>query len=230
MLGNAAPTPYDLRFSLFGIPSRVHPLFWVVSVLGGWYPEELSLTALWVACLFFSILIHELGHALTARRFGMPPEIVLYAFGGYASFVPTWSYTMGRAILILLAGPGAGFVLYGVVFGVHLTLQRLDVAFTRPDVPFTHPAKYFFIQMEYINLWWGLVNLLPVYPLDGGQITRELFTHWQGHRGRENSLKLSVLTAIGFAVFFYTRDFRFAAILFAVLAVESYQAMQQERF
>ena len=86
--------------------------------------------------------------------------------------------------------------------------------------------------MEYINLWWGLVNLLPVYPLDGGQISRHLFTHWQDHRGLNNSLKLSFATALGVALYFYSRDqrFSFAVILFALLAVESFQALQQERF
>src|SRR5205814_369500 len=125
----------------------------------------LNLTVIWVVCVFFSILIHELGHALTAQAFGWPPHIVLYSFGGYASFTPTWGHTTGRSILVLFAGPGAGFLFYAVIRGVEqlLILKHVELG----------PDGYIALRyLEFINLWWGLVNLLPVYPLDGGQITR----------------------------------------------------------
>src|SRR5579859_6601187 len=109
MLGNVAPTPFDLNFSLFGIPVRVHPLFWVVMAVLGWSAREPKLIFLFVVCAFVSVLIHELGHALTAKFFGSQPHIVLYAFGGYAAHQPIWGKSTGRTILILIAGPGAGF-------------------------------------------------------------------------------------------------------------------------
>ena len=61
-------TPYDLRFNLFGIPVRVHPLFWLVAaILGaGSDPDPIELL-LWIGTVFVSILIHEMGHALAAR-------------------------------------------------------------------------------------------------------------------------------------------------------------------
>ena len=221
MLGNAQPTPYDLRFSLFGIPVRVHPLFWLISAVMGWR-EDLNLTLIWIGCVFFSVLVHELGHAIAARAFGWPPQIVLYAMGGYASFLPTYGYTMGRAVVTLLAGPGAGFVLYGLLAaGLELMIRSGE----RPS----DLMIYVFLQLKFINLWWGLVNLLPVYPLDGGQISRELFSHWQGRRGLTSSLQLSLVAAVGIALYAFTRHEQYIAILFALLAVESYQALQQDR-
>lgn len=222
MLGNAQPTPYDLRFSLFGIPVRVHPLFWVISAVMGWR-EDLNLTLIWIGCVFVSVLVHELGHALAARAFGWPPQIVLYAMGGYASFLPTYGYTMGRAIVTLLAGPGAGFVLFAVVYA---TIRLLF--FSRVEL--SDYTVQMFDDLVFINLVWGFVNLLPVYPLDGGQISRELFSQWQGQRGLTNSLKLSLVTAAGIAAYAFSVQQTYVAVMFALLAVESYQALQQDRF
>src|SRR5260370_39885036 len=127
MFGTVAPTPYDLRFSLFGIPVRVHPFFWLVSLIMGWPLHEPKLILIWVACVFVSILVHELGHALTAKYFGWPPHIGLYSFGGYASYQPTWGHSTARTILVLIAGPGAGFVLFGLVVGLHILLAVQSV-------------------------------------------------------------------------------------------------------
>jgi len=57
MLGHVAPTPYDLRFSLFGIPIRVHPFFWIMTALMGWDGDEIQLTFIWIGCVFLSILV-----------------------------------------------------------------------------------------------------------------------------------------------------------------------------
>src|SRR5258708_21488286 len=115
MFGTVAPTPYDVRFSLFGIPVRVHPFFWIASLLMGRGLHDRKLMLIWMACIFVSILVHELGHALTAQYFGWPPHIVLHAFGGYASYQPTWGHSTSRSILVSFAGPWAGFLLYAVV-------------------------------------------------------------------------------------------------------------------
>ena len=83
LLSDPGTTQYDLRFSVLGIPVRVHPTFWFIGLLLGSATPQLSLVAIWIGCLFLSILVHELGHALAARSFGWPPDIVLHGFGGY---------------------------------------------------------------------------------------------------------------------------------------------------
>jgi stage IV sporulation protein FB len=223
MLGNVEPTPFDLRFSLFGIPVRVHPLFWIVSAALGWHGKHLNLTLIWVVCVFFSILIHELGHALTAQAFGWPPHIVLYSFGGYASYTPTWGHTAGRSILVSFAGPGAGFLFYGVILAVEQLLIRQHVELSREGFI---ALRY----LEFINLWWGLVNLLPVYPLDGGQISRAFFTHWRPSDGYDISLKLSLVIAAGVAFYLFRDGQMFNALLFGSLAFENLQSLQRGRF
>src|SRR5512146_1456782 len=76
------PTRYDLRFSLLGFPVRVHPLFWLIAVLLGSASADLVQILIWVLVVFVSILIHELGHALAFRRYGLSSQIVLHFAGG----------------------------------------------------------------------------------------------------------------------------------------------------
>ena len=103
----------DLHLRLFGIPVRVHPLFWVVTVIMGLRGGDEKGTPpaqllIWVAIVFVSILVHELGHAFLQRRFGGRPWITLHGFGGLASCDDDDSSPRSQ-ILIALAGPVAGF-------------------------------------------------------------------------------------------------------------------------
>jgi Zn-dependent protease len=83
----------------------------------------------------------------------------------------------------------------------------------------------------FINLFWGLINLLPVYPLDGGRISRELFVTGNPGRGIEWSLQLSIAAAIAvaiYAIFRFDKPF-FMVLLFGFLAFSSYQALAAYR-
>ncbi len=233
MLGPVQPTPYDWRFYIFGIFTRVHPLFWAVSLYMGWPSRdngwvqaigtnELMIALMWTICVFVSILVHELGHALTARYFGWQPEIVLYHFGGLAMYTPTWGHTTKRSILISLNGPNAGFLLYGVVAGIHSLIPD-RVLIDKPAV------ELLFIYLEHINLWWGLINLLPVYPLDGGQVCREVLIYFKPRSGHELAMKIGILTGGGMAFYGFSTGSRFLGILFAVLAFNCFQMLQRHQ-
>ena len=118
LLGEPSRTQYDLNFALFGIPVRVHPLFWLVACCSA-MPNggDGSAILTWIAAVFFSILIHELGHAMVIRIRRIYPWIMLYSMGGLASCDPastrrwTMRTTHWRQILICAAGPVAGFLL-----------------------------------------------------------------------------------------------------------------------
>lgn len=108
MLGLAAPTPYDLRFRLLGIPVRVHPLFWLIMAVLSGGENHLPEVLIFIGCAFLSILVHEYGHGLVSRFYGHPPaEIVLFWMGGYCAC------DLGRQrpwhrLAVLVAGPGPG--------------------------------------------------------------------------------------------------------------------------
>ena len=105
---SAPATRYDLRFSALGVPVRVHPLFWLASIVFGIQLPP-RLVVIWVGVVFVSILIHELGHAMTIRAFGWYPLILLYTFGGLAIYQPTHRDPR-KELLISLAGPAAGLL------------------------------------------------------------------------------------------------------------------------
>lgn len=216
------PTPFDLQFSLGRIPVRVHPGFWIVGALGGWHPEDLRITFLWMMCLFVSILIHELGHALISEAFGWPSEILLYHFGGLAFSQRYHNNTPWRSIAVSIAGPAAGFAFYGLI--------RLVVALSRGavwlDVDYVQEVIF---QLIYINLGWGLVNLAPVLPLDGGQICRS-FLEWTRLRDYEvRALQISLIVGGLMAWYFLSHQSRFAGMLFLFLTMQSFMTLQQTR-
>ena len=231
-------TAFDLRWRMFGIDVRVHPMFWLLSAFLGWNlmdPDRgggFKLLLLWIACVFVSILVHELGHVLMGRVFGTRGHIVLYSFGGLAvgsSALPNrW-----QRIAVFFAGPAAGFVLYGLL---RVALLFVDV---RQLSLFGVMSFVFLLE---INLYWGLLNLLPIWPLDGGQISRDLFGWLMPGRGVSVALGISLLCAGVLAANSLAAHYGrplipllpagglYSALLFGMLALGSYQAMQQNQF
>src|SRR5690606_23512067 len=135
MFGEPPRSRFDLEFRVGSIPVRIHPLFWLAGILLGLSSRGTGQeVVLWIAAMFVSILVHELGHALVARAYGWPPHIVMHGLGCLAIYTPTHQNRVPRA-LIAFSGPGAGFVLGGamlaaIVFtghsvGVPLTDIRL---------------------------------------------------------------------------------------------------------
>ena len=234
------PTRFDITFSIFGIPTRIHPGFWILGLLLRFQVGDMRLTTIWIGCLFGSILVHELGHALVAQKYGWAPRIVLYHFGGLAPFQPSWGYTRKRSILLLLAGPGAGFLLYGIVLAVEHRLiaalldgqewatRLLASPLNAPGEPRFIPGTVFAIaQLKWINLYWGLMNLLPVYPLDGGQVCSEVLNARSGRKGMMRTHQVGMVTGAAAALFFVSQDRMFAGLMFAGIAYDNYQKYER---
>jgi stage IV sporulation protein FB len=234
------PTSFDLNFNLFGFPVRVHPLFWVIAILFGLSAGNPLHILLWVLAMFISIVIHELGHAFAMRYYGQGASIVLHGMGGLA--IPQQSYyggvgwTSNQQIIISLAGPLAGFLfaVFVAIF-VKITGGLLELRWLFSFLPFPY-AQYLtgstainslMLDLLWINIFWGYINLLPVYPLDGGQVSRHVFLKLQPWNGVQISLWVSVITGalIAIASFIFLRSI-YTAILFGMLAFQSYQALQ----
>ncbi len=240
LLNEPPPTQADLHFRLFGFPVRVHPLFWLVAViLGMKEPGGAPGILAWITAMFVGILVHELGHAAAMRWYGFHPWITLHGLGGAASYNPIASAShRGSAtssqIMISAAGPVAGFLLAGVlVTALKLAGQEVHV------VPLgwagigvllaplgSWPLTWFLESLLYISIQWGLLNLLPIYPLDGGQIAREAFVA-ASRNGLSQSLLLSVATGVMLAVIsaFILKSL-LLAIFFGYLAYNSLQIYQ----
>lgn len=248
MLGTST-TPYDLRFNLLGIPVRIHPMFWLVSAILGWQDKHLDWVVLWVGCVFVSILVHEFGHGLTSKSFRDSPWILLYGMGGLC--YSERQGTKAQRLAIVLAGPGAGFVLFLVVLilssillGItpreHMALVPSVLGFTpdpeayvsgiqkfgragmEPNLKYI--AYYFLVQ---INLLWTFINLLPIWPLDGGQASQIILSAVDPRNGVRRNHILSLVTAGLLAVFagVWTSDL-FLAFFFGFFAFMNYQVLQ----
>jgi Zn-dependent protease len=255
-LAEPPATQFDFRFRILGFPVRVTPFFWVVVVLFGWEwadwvhrasqmtAEPMNqgvLLLMWVGAVFFSILVHELGHALAMRYYRSEASIVLYHFGGMAiadsfgSFARMGYRSSGKQnqLVISAAGPAAQLLLALAVvlialaagyrapvplIGEYLPISQLDPI---PSLPMRAMAD----ALMYPSVMWALLNLMPVYPLDGGHISRELFLRFSSD-GVRNSLILSVVTGVCLAVYGFMNGRTFLAILFAMLAFSSYQLLQ----
>ena len=240
-------TQFDLHFHLGRVPVRVHPLFWLAALfLSGLRGEPISIL-LWVGVVFVSILVHELGHVFAMQRFGSSGRVVLYVLGGLAiadSDFAGWGRSRRRGpweqVIISAAGPVAGFLLAGLVVlavfasGGRVELVRSFPLFWSVDLPVasTKDGLIWFELVFYllqVNIFWGLINLLPVYPLDGGQIARELFQLRDPWNGVVQSLWVSVFAAGGLALLALASRRLFLAIMFGMLAFNSFQMLQQLR-
>lgn len=238
ILGEPPRTQFDVNFSLFGFPVRIAPFFWIAAVLLGYgnTQGDPPLLLAWILAVGGSILIHELGHAFAFRYFGSHCHIVLYHFGGLA--VPD-SHSMTardpyRQIAISIAGPvaqlsGALLMMMSLLFlGYSIPLfgfvGNLLPIIDAPGPPLS--VYWFVVYFLYISVYWSLLNLLPIYPLDGGQISRELFVIFSRTDGIKNSLLLSVFTAGAVALFALTNRDNYLMIMFGMLAYSSYQTLQ----
>ncbi|MGH7174297.1 MAG: site-2 protease family protein [Gemmataceae bacterium] len=232
-------TAYDLRWRMFGTPVRVHPMFWLINVILGWDAAMgrggggVPSLLLWVGCVFVSVLVHEFGHVLVGRLFGSHGYIVLYSMGGLAVGSNHLSRRWQR-IAVSFAGPFAEFVL----LGVFLVL----LFFLRPYLPakWDPYVREMWWFMVFINLFWALVNLLPIWPLDGGQITREISQAILPQRGATFSLGISLVVSGLLAIHmlmasrghplipYLNFGDMFLAIFFALFCVSSFAALQAE--
>ena len=204
ILAEPSPSQGDLHFSLFGFPVRINPWFWLVALFLSGLGAPVSVF-LWIAAMLICILLHELGHAVVMRAYGYRPSIVLYSFGGLA--IPHAGRNSIRRpgpwgqMLISFAGPASGFLLTAIlVLGLHY-LGGYRVWVFEPSwrnvVPIAGVPNLFLGEFLYfvfqISVMWGLLNLLPIYPLDGGQIAQQIFELNNPQDAVRQSLILSVI-------------------------------------
>ncbi len=187
----------SLTFRIGNVPVEILPSFFVVAALLGYSPyEDLVKLALWVVIVLGSVTVHELGHALAGRMFGLEPRIVLHGAGGTTSWSTQRNLSTSRRIAISLAGPCAGFVIAFVVWAMSA------LAFRPADgVPLTSGLFAFVVrQVLYVNFGWGVLNLLPMLPLDGGNVMARLLDAATGGRGQRPALVISIALAAATAL------------------------------
>ncbi len=176
-----------LKFPLFGIPVTIHPSFLLIAAFLGLSGGDMARLVSWVGIVFVSILIHELGHALTARAYGAEVEIELNAIGGLTSWsAPDEEMGPGRTALIAAAGSGVGVLFGGLVW-----------LFDRLTGPYVGVAAYIVSYLILVNVFWGLVNWLPIRPLDGGHLFTSLLLKVAPKNAERIAGVVFLITALG---------------------------------
>jgi len=242
------PTPADLQFSLFGIPVRVSAWFWVGAALFGWgiclslsrgdQRQLLQYLVIWMVAVFLSLLVHEMGHALAYRWFGQSSQIVLYHLGGLA--MPTaWGGRGARRpqerLIVSAAGPLAQLGLAAAVVAV-LKAGGFRMPFPLPGLGMALGlydgadigSRFLFafvLFMLSVNIFWPLLNLVPVPPLDGGQIVREGLLSLGVADAARIAAIIGVVAGGWVAWYGYTHGQMYLGIMFAMLAVSCFQSL-----
>lgn len=203
-----------LRFTLFGFPVEIQWPFWLITALLGGASSAHSATAMhalliWVAIVFVSILLHELGHALAMRYFGDGRvRIVLGSFGGYAQGSRWLART--EDIVISAAGPATSMLIGTLGWALAVVLPPRSLL----------PAIAYHDWLQ-VNIFWALVNLLPIVPLDGGRISLALF----GPRRELNAYRLSLGFAVGIAALGFYMGSLFLGLMFGMMAWNNWQRL-----
>jgi Zn-dependent protease len=171
-IGKVAGIPIKLHFNWFltaGLVAWALSAAYFPQTYPGWQTETYWLVGTASAALFFlSVLLHELGHSITAQREGVVVNsITLFVFGGVA-YIAEEPPTAGAEFRIVAAGPLTSLFLAALFF---------TVSWTGTLGPLLSGAAAYLGQM---NVVLALFNLLPGFPLDGGRILRSALWKWMG--------------------------------------------------
>jgi stage IV sporulation protein FB len=201
LLSEPRPTRWDLHWRMFGAEVRIRPIFWASCVLLGslfYRDPHLPIAGMtrfwfWLAAVLISLLVHETCHILAARLFGARVRVVLSAMGGTVyglDELKRWP-----RVFVLWAGPLGNGLLAGILWIIAdpqwnpLPIERLGQQGTIFLVNAVAIAYLF-------NAYWALLNLLPLWPLDGGRVAVEIGEAILGRRGQTPALLLSLVVCL----------------------------------
>ena len=254
IFGEPGRTDFDINFWLFGFHVRVHPAFFILPILlgRGLIPSDVNTGVGWLILIFVffvSILVHELGHALAFRYYGIHSRIVLHWMGGVAipeSSGNVWapraarSLTPNQQIVVSLAGPIAGLLLAIAMMGMVLAVGgKVIIAPGMLPIPIpilegtilgqSAVVEMIFFSGIILNVVLNVFNLIPIYPLDGGHIARNIMIQFDPREGLRNSIILSMVVAILVAVVAFRYGDKFLGFFFGYMAWLNYQMLQPYR-
>jgi Zn-dependent protease len=221
-----------------GIDVFVHPTFliFLFFLLPEAMQQDSTLAVIVMLCasmlslalVFGCVLLHEFGHALMARRFGIETEdITLYPIGGVAR-LRRLPRAPGVELLIALAGPAVNFAIIGVL----LALWSLGFNEVLTGSVLGALAG----RLLFANVVLGLFNLIPAFPMDGGRVLRALLTGVMG-RAQATSIAAGIgrvlAVVFGISSFFWSPypliQVALAAFIFLAARAEEMQVLHEER-
>ncbi|HEV8285048.1 MAG TPA: site-2 protease family protein [Chitinophagaceae bacterium] len=173
-----------MRWSLYigkvsGIKIFIHWTFlililWIilVQVFEGHKANEILLNITFIIAVFACIVLHELGHALTAKRFNSKTkDIILLPIGGLARMESLPEKPM-QELLVAVMGPAVNIVISGILFIILKMTNAFPSSINNLNITETN----FWFQLFAVNLFLALFNFIPAFPMDGGRVLRALLS------------------------------------------------------
>lgn len=201
------------------IPVYIHPAFWIIAALIG-FLNSFSLfgTLIWMAIILFSVLLHEYGHGVTALVFGQKPRIDLVFWGGVTSYRDGKPLSAIKQFFIVLNGPLFGLLVY-VVATLLLLIPSLAKGTSLQILHLT----------QVVNIFWTILNVLPIMPLDGGQLVRVVLEAAFGIKGFRYTLFASTALSLLISLAFFLYGAFLVGAIFFLLAFYSYDSWRKSR-
>lgn len=210
-----------MSFSIGKIPIKIQPAFFLLAgLLAIDRLAQPHLLLFWMAIVLLSVLVHELGHALAFRRLGFTPSIELHAMGGHTRTLITRPLPPKQDIMVALAGPFAGFALGGLV---------LLISTLFPSLGQSQTLRVVITDLLLVNFGWGLLNLLPILPMDGGRALLAGLKLKRPMRADELAHGVSVVVSALLAILCLTMGSMVGALLIGWFGYNNFQSYMRYR-
>ncbi|MCB9682646.1 MAG: M50 family metallopeptidase [Alphaproteobacteria bacterium] len=229
-----------VSFRAFGVPFSIEPGFWGTAVALGvavsvfhdpglwrWvaHPDPFGLhhpavLLAWLPSLGLAVLLHEAGHALAGQALGGHPTVELTAEHAITTVPETASWSSSQRILLFAAGSAAGLVAGVAGLGVYAVAHLLAPPAVLAVVA---PVTRLWV---WLNVAWGLVNLLPMLPTDGGQILQEIVDTATGRPEHPLTARLGVAVGVVVTLVATAVGYPFGAIVGGALTARTWRVAQ----
>jgi Zn-dependent protease len=201
-----------LKFSLPGVPVSVHWSFLIVAFFGlNRFDTGLEIAG-WTLAVFGAVLLHESGHAYSAKAYGSTDvSVTLFALGGYTTWLPKPTLTPGKRFVISAAGSAVG-----IVAGLLILWANSVGVFEG----FPSWALAFFDTFVLVGLFWGVLNWIPLLPLDGGHMLNHALAVFWPKQAPNITLGVSTVVGVGLigAAFYYQQTFMAIFLIFILFS------------
>lgn len=205
-----------MHFKFLNIPVYIHPSFWIFLIFISGFASRPPIESMIIAfVVFISLMVHEYGHALTARLFGKNPTVTLEAFGGNAKY-DNGGISPTQDFIITLNGP----LLESLLIAIAYYLLKTNL--------FENSYMLFFLHVTMrLNIIWCLFNLIPITPLDGGHIATYFFVKRFGEKGYMVSTILGIICAVVIAPYLYWIGYEFFCFFLVICGLQNFMKLKE---